>query len=116
LFKDVGQDGFEHYEAQHSNLTTLVVGPVMLLELLSALLLLWYPPAGIKTWQLYFGLGLVGIIWLSTAVLQVPQHGILAQGFNQQAYESLVTTNWLRTLAWTLRSLLVCYWLGLRLS
>jgi hypothetical protein len=26
-----------------------------------------------------------------------------------------VTTNWLRTLAWTLRSLLVCYWLWLRL-
>jgi hypothetical protein len=93
LFSAVGQEGFIHYEVRHSNLTTLVVAPVMLLELLSILFLLRYPPAEVSTWQLYCGLGLLAFIWLSTAFVQVPQHSILAKGFNQQAHELLVTTN-----------------------
>lgn len=115
LFNTVGPDKFISYTSRHSNLTTLLVGPVMLLELLGAVSLIWHPPARLAIWQCYLGLGLLGLIWVSTAFIQVPQHSILAQGFNQQAYQLLVKTNWVRTLAWTLRSFLVCYWMSLHL-
>ena len=52
--------------------------------------------------------------WLVTAGLSVPQHTILASGFDRRAHQILVITNWLRTLVWTLRSALLV-WVLLRL-
>jgi hypothetical protein len=115
LFNAVGTEHFTAYETRHSNLTTLVVIVPMLVELVSAVALVWQRPEGIALWQLWGGLGLVGVIWLSTAFLQVPQHNILSQGFNENAYQLLVSSNWLRTIAWTLRSALMVYWLSLKI-
>lgn len=112
LFNAVGSDHFTAYETRHSNLTTLVVTVPMFAELITAFALLWQRPEGLALWQLWVGLFLVGVIWLSTAFLQVPQHSILSEGFNERAYQTLVSSNWLRTLAWTLRSVLVLYWLS----
>lgn len=111
LFDQVGTSGFAIYEQRHSLLTTWVVLPPMTLELVTAGLLLWYRPSFIPGWSLYLGLSLVLLIWASTFFLQVPQHGILAQGFDPQAHFRLVTSNWLRTVLWSMRSLLVCFWL-----
>jgi hypothetical protein len=115
LFNAVGTDKFIAYEIRHSNLTTFVVIVPMFVELITSVALLWQRPEGIAGWQLWLGAVLVGVIWLSTAFLQVPQHSILASGFNERAYELLVQTNWLRTLAWSLRSVLVLWWLFLKL-
>jgi hypothetical protein len=111
LFNTVGSEKFVAYEIKHSNLTTLVVIVPMFAELITSVILLWQRPEGIATWQLWTGLLLVGVIWFSTAFLQVPQHSVLSQGFNERAYEMLVQSNWLRTVAWTLRSGLVLVWL-----
>lgn len=116
LFNGVGPERFTSYELRHSNLTTFVVVVPMLLELVTAVALVWQRSEGIALWQLWIGLGLVGVIWLSTAFLQVPQHNVLSQGFNESAYQTLVLSNWLRTLAWTARSILVVYWLSLEMS
>jgi hypothetical protein len=43
-------------------------------------------------------------IWLSTMLLQVPEHGRLSAGYVADAHRRLVATNWIRTVAWTLRS------------
>ncbi len=116
LFNAVGADKFVAYEMRHSNLTTLVVIMPMFVELITSVALLWQRPDGIASWQLRLGFVLVGIIWFSTAFLQVPQHSILSQGFNERAYDMLVQSNWLRTVAWTLRSGLVLYWLYRKLA
>ena len=55
------------------------------------------------------GAGLLAIIWFSTAFVQVPQHNILAAGFDNAAYRTLVTSNWIRTVARSLRGLLVLW-------
>ena len=44
---------------------------------------------------------LIGIIWLSTATLQAPLHGVLERGHDPAAEARLVRTSWIRTLAWT---------------
>ncbi len=111
LYNRVGTQAFSRYEIDHTHLTTLVVGPAMLVELLSAAWLLGYPPEGVSTWQTWSGMALLGLIWVSTAILQVPQHSILAAAFDETAYTTLVATNWIRTLAWTLRGGLVLWML-----
>ena len=110
LFGGVGANEFAAYETRHSDLTTYVVIGPMFAELITAALLVWRRPA-VPTWELWAGLGLVGIIWLSTALLQVPQHTTLTAGFDARAHGLLVSSNWIRTAAWTLRSLIVLRWL-----
>ena len=52
--------------------------------------------------------GLIFVIWLSTAILQVPLHRKLELGgYDARVIRRLVATNWLRTLAWSARAVLV---------
>jgi hypothetical protein len=84
----------------------------MLVEAGTALGLFWFPPLGVSTWQLAIGLALLAVIWLSTALVQVPCHKRLSQGFDAATHRRLVGTNWIRTVAWSLRGLLVL-WMAL---
>jgi hypothetical protein len=108
LFDHVGREQFARYEQSHTASTTLVVAPVMLLEALAAFLLLLSQPRP-STLAAFL---LLLLIWLSTALLQVPKHNLLSAGFDPAAHAALVSSNWLRTLAWTLRSALTLYWLA----
>jgi hypothetical protein len=116
LFAAVGVDRFVAYEASHTRLITWVVGPVMLVEAATAGLFVAMRPASIPAWIPWTGLGLVILIWISTAILQVPDHAKLANGFDAAAHAHLVGTNWLRTMAWTARGVIlaVAIWPVLR--
>jgi hypothetical protein len=50
---------------------------------------------------------LVIIIWLSTFVLQVPIHKHLQIGKEDACIKRLVATNWVRTIAWSLKIIFV---------
>jgi len=104
LFDGVGRDGFAEYERRHSGATALIVGPVMVVELATAVALVVARPGNVPGWAVWMGTILVAAIWLSTALLQIPEHGTLASGFDAHALRRLVATNWLRTVAWSLRS------------
>jgi hypothetical protein len=109
LFGGVGADRFVAYESQHTSLTTLVVGPPMLIEALTGCLLLLRRPAGLPVPALGLGLALLVVIWLSTMFLQIPRHGELSLGFNAASHQFLVVSNWIRTVAWTVRGGLVLW-------
>ena len=66
----------------------------MLLELAASILLVLRLPSGIAAWQAWSGLALVGVIWLSTLLLQIPRHNTLGAGYDADAHRALVTTNW----------------------
>ena len=87
-----------------------MVGPVIGLELATAIGLFW--SHDIPRLELWVGLGLLGIIWLSTALVQVPRHSQLSRGYDAKVIGELVGSNWLRTVAWTLRAGLVLLWAG----
>lgn len=112
LMAAVGAERFPRYERLHSRRITWVVAPPMLVEAGAAAMLVAQPPPGIPSLVPWVGLGLVGVIWVSTAFLQVPQHSALARGFDADAHRRLVTTNWVRTAAWTLRSALAVWMLA----
>jgi len=107
LFASVGRPGFAAYSGSHTRLTGLVVGPPMLVEAATAVALVVWTPSGISVFLLWTGLILVVGIWLSTIFLQAPRHTALGGGFDPTAHRFLVTSNWLRTVLWTLRGLVV---------
>lgn len=105
LFDRVGADESPRYAADHQRLTTWVVGPPMLVEALTAAALLLVLPVELRGWA-WLGLALLAGVWLSTALLQVPQHQALLGGFSAAAYRKLVLSNWLRTVLWSARGML----------
>ncbi|WP_047865616.1 hypothetical protein [Rubrobacter aplysinae] len=116
LMGSVGRTHFVSYAESHSRLTSYVVGPPMLVEAATAALLLVIRPAEISFLAALAGAALVAAIWLSTAFLQVPRHEAFGRGYDRREHGALVATNWIRTLAWTLRGLLVLgmVWLTIR--
>ena len=107
LFAHVGRDRFSAYEQAHTRWTTWVVGPGMIAEAATGVALLSIRPAVIHVSLVWIGLGFLASIWLSTALIQVPLHRKLNDGFDPAAHRSLVRSNWVRTAAWTARAMLV---------
>ncbi len=108
LFRLVGTETYTAYQAAHMSAITLVVLPLMGVELITGLLLLGAQPPGVPAWMVYAGFGLIIVVWLMTGLVNAPQHGALSMGFNADTHTALVASNWVRTLAWVARSLLVC--------
>jgi hypothetical protein len=109
LFARVGRSGFTAYSGGHTRLTGLVVGPPMLVEAATAVALVIWTPPGISVPLAWAGLVLVAGTWLSTALLQSPRHTALGRGFDPSVHRFLVTSNWVRTVLWSLRGLVVLW-------
>jgi len=107
LMACIGPEHFRRYSQLHQSRTTLVVAGPMLVEALSAIcLFVWFPPLRLSPAFLAAGV-LLGLIWVSTAWWQVPLHQALAHGYDERRILRLVQTNWLRTLAWSTRGVLI---------
>lgn len=115
LFASVGAEGYSSYQTEHMRRTGLVVGPVMLVEAGTAAAL---PLLGLgrEAWLLALaGIGLLLVIWLSTFLVQVPLHGRLARGFDARSAALLVSSNWVRTVAWSIRGAIAVALVGMAL-
>ena len=99
------------YEQAHTRLTTWVVGPPMLAELASGVLLLWVRPVSVSSLLAWVGIALLAVICCSTQFLQIPCHARLSGAFDPAVHRRLVRTNWVRTVAWSLRGLLLLWML-----
>ena len=95
LFGAVGEPGFIGYHARHSARISVVVIPLMLVELASTIGSVVVGTAG---WSAVVS---VAVVWATTFLISVPLHGRLATGFDPRAHRALVVTNWIRTTAWT---------------
>ncbi len=107
-FRYVGADHFIEFQHRHMRNISYLVVPLMLIEVLLAV----YLQLNIteKTYGLgvAFANGLLLLIWVVTFVISSPIHGQLAtQGFNDELINKLINTNWIRTLAWTLRTVIL---------
>lgn len=108
LFRLVPPTGLPPFAQAHASGISLLVAPSMVLEVATGLALLWLVPKGLGlTFWLWLGLVMLAGIWLATALLSVPCHQQLALGYDADLIERLVATNWVRTVLWSLRGLLV---------
>jgi hypothetical protein len=105
LFQLGDRQRFRELAASHQARTTIVVAPLMLTEAATALLLL-SPLSDVPFAPALVGAVLLTIVWLSTALVQVPMHRHLLDGYSGQVVRRLVGSNWVRTLAWTARAVI----------
>lgn len=105
-FHFIDEGNFNEFHAFHNQRISVIVIPVMITELVTSGLLWWN-----EGFVSLNGIGfyLVFAIWLATAFLSVPNHAKLAIGKNDSIITSLVNTNWVRTVLWTLKVLLSFY-------
>ena len=104
-FDLVGEAGWTEYHRGHSRRITWIVAPMMLAEALTAVWLVVITPTPL----IWIAAALVGVVWASTAVLQVPMHHRLATRFDADQCRKLTAGNWVRTIAWTARGLIMAY-------
>lgn len=103
MFRRLGVENSGLAAKEHQKNTTKIVGPAMLLELTTALLLLFK----VKSRLALANLLLLSVTWFSTVLIQVPLHRRLSRKFGPETIERLVRTNWLRTATWSIRTILL---------
>ncbi|MFK7933594.1 MAG: hypothetical protein AB8G22_08785 [Saprospiraceae bacterium] len=97
---------FSAFHQHHTNSITLIVLPLMFAELgLSAYLAYQYN----FSWQYLLPLFIVLAIWASTFLISVPLHNQLATVKNELLIKKLVDTNWIRTVLWTGKAVLISF-------
>ncbi len=116
-FSFISEHKFEAFNKFHQASITYIVMPLMLVEIITGALIFYLAPSQ-KIYLLLFFLTI--LIWLSTFLLSIPYHSELLNGYNADTINKLITTNWPRTILWTLRSSIFIYlltsqkaWLGL---
>ena len=107
IFRFLDEQRFAEAHALHTSRITPVVAPAMIAELISAFILVIMPPSGVPQLLMAAGLALVAVVWLSTFLIQVPLHSRLSRRHSLEEVRRLVMGNWIRTSAWSFRSVLV---------
>ena len=95
---------------EHQRRTSYVVAVPMMVEGLSTLALLAMAPDAVWWWLPWCGGVLLAIALGCTVFLSVPLHSQMAHSPNAATGRRLVSTNWSRTIAWSLRGA-VCLWM-----
>ena len=102
-FRAITPERWPEFHRAHTAALGLLAGGPMILSLLVGCWLGWTMP-GIRQTVV---IGLEAIAWLATFALSVPQHHRLACGPDAAAIERLIATNWIRTLAWSAKLMLL---------
>lgn len=109
LMAMVKEENFSFYEKEHVRLTAFLIMPAMLIELISAILLLFISPE-VLDFFFWINIALLSGIWLSTFLIQVPLHSKLSDKKGDSDIIKLVNSNWIRTTLWTAR-LILLFWI-----
>lgn len=110
----MSKDNFSAFEVFHSNRISIIVLPVMVVELFTGGLLIFTLPDFLILSVANFCL--LGATWLTTLFVSARIHGQLVPGYDQQKVDRLVRTNWPRTFLWTSRAIALTYLLPQLLS
>lgn len=110
LYAKVGQREFRDYMTAHNGRILLPIVLPGIAAFISSLWLLWQRPFEIPNWSLWLVNLLNAATLLSTIFVQGPAHNQLARdGYSEILIRKIITTNWLRTLAWTVNGLLLLW-------
>ncbi len=108
-YKYIDHTKFSAYQNFHTTTITFIVGPVMFIEILTGMAILFDQKLNAASSLNFIGLLL---IWFATAFFSVPLHGKLSSGYDAQTIQSLIATNWIRTTIWSLRAVLIIYFIN----
>ena len=106
-FRFTDREKYVSFQIFHMRKISFIVMPVMVLEFLSGLLLVLYHSNHESLLRISFILLL--IIWLVTALFFAQIHQKLSKGYDETLVRKLVSFNWIRTLLWTIRTIIITY-------
>lgn len=106
LFFEIPLKDFPAYERKNFA-TIFITAPVMGIELLTGLYLLWLKPSTVMELNVLF----IFITALSTFIFQVPIHLKLSHAASNELLHKLIKTNWIRTVSWSARMVLLAFWI-----
>ena len=95
---------FVSFQKFHTDKIAIVVAPVMLIELITGILLI-YMETNIDI-LLSISLFILIAIWVLTAIYFYKAHQNLMSGYNEEIISQLIKLNWIRTILWTFRLIL----------
>lgn len=98
---------WRRFGERHRRSISYVVGPFMLAEGVTGIWLVVDPPADLSLALPLAAVALMTLAYGTTAFVSVPLHERLTATFDDHTHRRLVSTNWIRTFAWTARALLV---------
>lgn len=101
-FHFTDKTGFKEFHKHHSVRISFIVVPAMLVELSTAMILPFIE--NLSKILTISSLVLVILIWLSTFLIQVPIHNRLSGGYNKKDVDRLVSSNWIRTILWSVKA------------
>ena len=103
-FYFIRKDIFVSFQKFHTNKIAIVVVPVMLVELITGILLI-YMETNIDI-VLTISIFILIAIWVLTAIYFYKAHQKLMSGYNEEIINQLIKLNWIRTILWTFRLIL----------
>lgn len=106
LYKKIDRQSFLAYEQLHTRLAFYLIGPMMLAELVSTLIVAWLFTHTLTILLLI----MVVVMWLSTFMVQARIHRQLTKAYDETKLNRLIRTNWFRTIVWTVKGIGAVVW------
>ena len=113
-FHFIEKEMYTAFQKFHMNKISIIVIPIMLAELITGLIL--FLDKSSKSPFLIISFVILVLIWLITGVFFSKAHNELMTGYQELVVNQLVVMNWIRTLLWTLRLLLLTCFVYLHFS
>ena len=113
-FHFIEKELYTAFQKFHMNKISIIVIPIMLAELITGMMLFLYKSS--KSPFLIISFVILVLIWLITGVFFSKAHNELMTGYQELVVNQLVVMNWIRTLLWTLRLLLLTFFVYLHFS
>ena len=104
-FHFIEKELYTAFQKFHMNKISIIVIPIMLAELITGMML--FLDKSSKSPFLIISFVILVLIWLITGVFFSKAHNELMTGYQELVVNQLVVMNWVRTLLWTLRLLLL---------
>ncbi len=104
-FLNIDKDKFSDYHRKYVNNISFIVAPVMFIELLTLILIAYFS----KDFLIIKSLILLLVIWLTTFFIMIPSHNRISKSFNIKEIKSLINYNWIRTILWTFKLLVIIF-------
>ena len=113
-FHFIEKELYTAFQKFHMNKISIIVMPIMLAELITGIIL--FLDKSSKSPFLTISFIVLVLIWLMTGVFFTKAHNELIAGYQELVVNQLVAMNWIRTLLWTLRLLLLTCFVYLHFS
>ena len=113
-FHFIEKELYTAFQKFHMNKISIIVIPIMLAELITGMML--FLDRSSKSPFLIISFVILVLIWLITGVFFSKAHNELIAGYQELVINQLVAMNWIRTLLWTLRLLLLTGFVYLHFS